>query len=46
MKVFHAENGKEVVYVQMQDIIYLSTEKDILIPAIIFTKKKENSFTI
>ena len=38
MKVFHAENGKEVVYVQMQDIMYLSNETDIPIPATIFTK--------
>ena len=38
MKVFHTENGKEIVYVQMQDIMYLSNETDIPIPATIFTK--------
>ena len=38
MKVFHTENGKEVVYVQMQDIMYLSNETDTPIPATIFTK--------
>lgn len=38
MKVFHTENGKEVVYVQMQDIMYLSNETDMPIPATIFTK--------
>lgn len=38
MKIFHTENGKEVVYVQMQDIMYLSNETDIPIPVTIFTK--------
>lgn len=38
MKVFHTENGKEAVYVQMQDIMYLSNETDMPIPASIFTK--------
>lgn len=38
MKLFHAENGKEAVYVQMQDIMYLSNETDMPIPASIFTK--------
>lgn len=38
MKLFHTENGKETVYVQMQDIMYLSNETDIPIPATIFTK--------
>ena len=38
MKVFHTENGKEAVYVQMQDIMYLSNETDTPIPATIFTK--------
>ena len=38
MKIFHTEKGKEVVYVQMQDIIYISNEIDISIPASIFTK--------
>lgn len=38
MKVFHTENGKEAVYVQMQDIMYLSNETDTPIPAPIFTK--------
>lgn len=38
MKVFHTENGKEAVYVQMQDIMYLSNEIDMPIPATIFTK--------
>lgn len=38
MKLFHTENGKEVVYVQMQDIMYLSNETDMPIPATIFQK--------
>lgn len=38
MKLFHAEKGKEAVYVQMQDIMYLSNETDMPIPASIFTK--------
>ena len=38
MKVFHTENGKEAVYVQMQDIMYLSNETDMPIPASIFEK--------
>ena len=38
MKIFHTEKGKEVVYVQMQDIMYISNEIDIPIPASIFTK--------
>ena len=38
MKVFHTENGKEAVYVQMQDIMYLSNETDTPIPTTIFTK--------
>ena len=38
MKLFHTENGKEAVYVQMQDIMYLSNETDMPIPASIFTK--------
>ena len=28
MKVFHTENVKEVVYVQMQDIMYLLNDKN------------------
>ena len=38
MKLFHTEDGKEVVYVQMQDIMYLSNGTDIPIPASIFEK--------
>lgn len=38
MKLFHTENGKEAVYVQMQDIMYISNEIDMPIPASIFTK--------
>ena len=38
MKLFHTEKGKESVYVQMQDIMYLSNETDIPIPATIFEK--------
>ena len=38
MKLFHTEKGKEAVYVQMQDIMYLSNETDMPIPASIFTK--------
>ena len=37
MKLFHTENGKEVVYVQLQDIMELG-HRDMPIPAIIFTK--------
>ena len=37
MKLFHTENGKEVVYVQMQDIMYLN-DTDIPIPVSIFSK--------
>lgn len=38
MKLFHTENGKEVVYVQMQDIMYLMNEIDMPVPASIFEK--------
>lgn len=38
MKLFHTENGKEAVYVQIQDIVYLSCETDMPIPATIFEK--------
>ena len=38
MKLFHTENGKEAVYVQMQDIMYLANETDVPIPATIFEK--------
>lgn len=37
MKIFHTENGKEVVYVQMNDIMHLN-HTDMLIPASIYTK--------
>ena len=37
MKLFHTENGKEVVYVQMQDIMHLSLS-DLSIPKSIYTK--------
>ena len=33
MKLFHKEKEKEVVYVQMQDLVYLMNETDIAIPA-------------
>ncbi len=38
MKLFHTEKGKEVVYVQMQDIIFLLHQTDMPMPASIFTK--------
>lgn len=38
MKLFHTENGKEVVYVQMQDLAYLIHETDLSVPASIFMK--------
>jgi hypothetical protein len=38
MKLFNVENGKEKVYVQMNDITFLSTDIDIPIPASIFMK--------
>lgn len=38
MKVFHTENGKDTVYAQMQDIMYLYNETDIPIPATIVEK--------
>lgn len=37
MKLFHTENGRETVYVQMQDIMQLN-QSDISIPASIYTK--------
>ena len=37
MKLFHTENGKETVYVQMQDIMQLN-QSDMPIPASIYTK--------
>lgn len=37
MKLFHTENGKESVYVQMQDIMYLNNT-DMPIPVSIYTK--------
>ena len=37
MKLFHTENGKETVYVQMQDIMQLN-QSNIPIPASIYTK--------
>lgn len=37
MKIFHTENGKESVYVQMEDIMHLH-QSDMPIPASIFTK--------
>lgn len=37
MKLFHTENGKETVYVQMQDLMYLH-QSNMPIPASIFTK--------
>lgn len=38
MKLFHKENGKETVYVQMQDILYLVHESNVSVPASIFEK--------
>ena len=37
MKIFHTENGKETVYVQMQDIMQLN-QSDMPIPESIYTK--------
>lgn len=37
MKLFHTENGKEAVYVQMEDIMHLN-HSDMPIPASIYTK--------
>lgn len=37
MKLFHTENGRETVYVQMQDIMQLN-QSDISIPASIYIK--------
>jgi len=37
VKLFHTENGKEVVYVQMQDLMHLNSI-DIPIPASIYVK--------
>ncbi len=37
MKLFHTENGKEVVYVQIQDIMYLH-QSDLPIPLFIYEK--------
>ena len=41
MKIFHTENNREVVYVQLQDIMYVSYETDLLIPASIYKKGLE-----
>ena len=38
MKIFHNEKGKDVVYVQMNDILYLIHETDIPVSGSIFTK--------
>ena len=38
MKLFHTENGKEVVYVQMQDIMHLINQSDLPVPVSIYTK--------
>ena len=38
MKLFHKERGKDVVYVQMQDLQYLARENDSAIPESIFEK--------
>ena len=38
MKLFHTEKGQEVVYVQMQDIMYLEHETEIPIPPSIVKK--------
>ena len=38
MKLFHNENGRTVVYVQMQDIMFISNETEIPMPASIFHK--------
>ena len=45
MKIFHVENNREVVYVQLQDMAYLNHETDIAIPTSIFTKVFNNSIT-
>lgn len=38
MKLFHTEDGKEVVYVQRHDMMYINSEMDIPIPASVFLK--------
>lgn len=38
MKLFHSENGKKVVYVQMKDLLYLAQEIDLKIPAAVYTE--------
>lgn len=38
MKIFNEVNGKELVNVQVMDIMFLSNSKDIAIPASIFLK--------
>lgn len=38
MKLFHKENGEEVVYVQLQDLMYLINDSNIPIPASIITQ--------
>lgn len=45
MKLFHTENGKEVVYVQMHDIMELN-QRDLLVPASIYTKVYKDSVII
>lgn len=46
MKLFHTENGKEVVYVQMQDIMHIHYETDIPLPETIFVKVFTTGVTI
>lgn len=42
MKLFHNENGRDVVYVQIHDIFFISNETDITIPESIITKVFSN----
>ena len=47
MKIFHKENNRDVVYVQMQDIMFIENElDDIAIPASIMNYFFSKSFVI
>lgn len=39
MKIFHEENGRNVVYIQVADILFIAYDiDDMLVPASVFTK--------
>lgn len=46
MKIFGKENGKEKVYAQMNDIMFIMHETDIAMPAAIIAKVFKNVVTV